>query len=127
MTSLLKALLASAIVFGASACHANKSPVPDWLVGYWQMIQDQDNGPIGELVEFKSNGTYIFHGKECVQSQPVEFHIHMGEVYVTNFIPDKGPVSVIFHPSDDRKQLSFTSPRTFNNAVYQRVDITSCK
>ena len=91
------------------------------------MTDDQDKGPLGELVEFTTDGKYYFYGKDCLSMPPIGFHVYDGNVYVTNIIPEKGPVSVIFHPVDGHTKLTFTSPRTFNNAVYSKTQLTACE
>ena len=115
-----------AAVISLPAC-ANENTVPSWLPGIWQMTEDQDGGPVGELVEFTVDGNYYFYGKDCIYMHPIRYHVYGGDIYVTNQIPDKGPVSVIFHPIDGNKKLTFTSPRTFNNAVYSKTQLTSCE
>ena len=127
MTRAGMTALVAAVAMCATACQAKESAVPEWLPGFWQMTHDEDGGPLGELVEFRADGSYLWHGLDCAEPRPITFHVHDGEIYVTNLIPNKGPVSVIFHPSPDHRQLSFTSPRTFNNAVYERVALTACK
>jgi hypothetical protein len=106
---------------------ATSEAPPSWLPGIWQMTQDEDKGPLGELVEFTVSGEYFFYGKECLAMKPIRFHVHNGDIYVTNIIEGKGPVSVIFHPIEKHSKLTFTSPRTFNNATYSKTSLTRCK
>lgn len=124
LRSLIFALAASAAI---PAFAARAESVPSWLPGIWQMTDDEDNGPLGELVEFTPDGHYFFYGKECLSMSPITFHVHDGDIYVTNTIPNKGPVSVIFHPVNGHGELTFTSPRTFNSATYSKTALTSCQ
>jgi hypothetical protein len=119
--------LTLSILVGLPACAAEKEDVPSWLPGIWQMTADEDKGPLGELVEFTPDGRYFFYGKYCLSMEPIHFHIHKGNVYVTNTIPGKGPVSVIFHPVNGNSTLTFTSPRTFNNATYSKTKLKACE
>ena len=115
------------LIASLSACSSERQSVPPWLPGIWKMTADEDNGPLGELVEFTVDSKYYFYGKDCLSMKPLGFHIHDGDIYVTNTIQGKGPVSVIFHPADDRSTLVFTSPRTFNNAIYRKTPLTACQ
>lgn len=123
----LEALALMAVATIALQACAKENAVPSWLPGIWQMTEDQDKGPLGELVEFTADGKYHFYGKDCLSMQPIGFHVHDGNIYVTNQIPDKGPVSVIFHPIDGNRKLTYTSPRTFNNAIYSKTQLTACE
>lgn len=90
------------------------------------MIHDEDKGPLGELIEFTASGEYFSYGKKCTSGKPMRFHVHDGDVYVTSMIKGKGPVSVVFHPVENHAKLTFTSPRTFNNATYSKVSPAPC-
>jgi hypothetical protein len=120
-------VLAVVLALSASASQAAESRVPEWLQGFWQMTQDEDQGPTGNLAEFRSDGTYVYYERDCAAHPAVPFHMHDGEIFVMNFIPKKGPVSVMFHPSADHRSFTYTSPRTFNNARFERVELTACK
>ena len=50
-----------AVVLGVSlpACAAKNDAVPSWLPGIWQMTEDEDKGPLGELVEFTADGKVL--------------------------------------------------------------------
>lgn len=127
MQGLIKLLAVGAL--GTLVPHiavATRSTVPDWFDGYWQMTADEDGGPLGEMMEFRKDGTYVWHAPNCRALAPLPFHMYGGDIYVTNMIPGKGPVSVIFHPSADHRRLSFTSPRTKNNAYYTRLTGNPC-
>ena len=111
---LLPALVSCrAVGEDASSSHAS--------MGFWQMTSDEDNGPLGEIVEFRSNGTYIAYDKNCDDFPPLPLHVYAGDLYVTSVLPGKGPVSIVYHLGGDGKTLSYTSPRTRNNAYFSRV------
>ena len=111
-----------------SSCNrvAEQSPSEAWATGFWRMTADEDNGPLGEVIEFTADGDYVWYGRECTAYPKIDAHVHNGDIYVTNTIPGKGPVAVIFHPNADHTQLTFTSPRTKNNATYERLTGTKC-
>lgn len=91
------------------------------------MTADEDNGPVGGVIEFRANGDYIHYDKYCNLFPTAKYHVHRENIYVTNEIPGKGPVSVIYHPDANRSTLTFTSARTHNNAVYERLNGDECR
>ena len=120
-------VLALGVAACLPACAAQSESIPSWLPGIWQMTADEDKGPLGELVEFTADGRYFFYGKDCLSMSPLTFHVHNGDVYVTNTIQNKGPVSIIYHPVGNGAALTYTSPRTFNNASYSRTALKACE
>ena len=46
-------------------------------------------------------------------------------VAITFEVPDKGPIALVFRPDPDGKRLTYTSPRTRNNAVMEKTQ-TKC-
>ena len=123
----LRIFLTIAIALGSVACSASNRSDSTWVVGYWHMTSDEDNGPIGGVVEFRANGEYIGYDKNCNLYPAAQYHGHRGNIYVTSEIPGKGPVSVIFHPNSNHSALTFTSARTHNNAVYERLAGNKCR
>jgi hypothetical protein len=97
------------------------SKVPGWLVGTWTVISDEDNTP-PDFTEFTTSGTYITHGFDCSIRVEMPFHIHGGDIYITYEIPNKGPIALVYRPSADKRTLTYTSPRTRNNAVMAKTD-----
>jgi hypothetical protein len=125
---LLRNALAAAAILCSAACGAAESrPDTTWMTGYWHMTADEDNGPVGGVIEFRPDGTYIGYDRSCNPYPTAEFHVYRDNIYVISIIPGKGPVSVIFHPNSDRSTLTFTSARTHNNAVYERLPGDSCR
>jgi hypothetical protein len=116
------------VVILTSSCGRFEEPSQGsaWSAGFWRMTADEDNGPLGEVMEFTADGGYIWHGRDCVAYPQIDAHVHNGDIYVTSTIPGKGPVAVIFHPNADHTQLTFTSPRTKNDATYQRISGNKC-
>jgi hypothetical protein len=96
-----------------------------WLLGYWHVVEDEDNTP-PDWSEFRSNGVWvnIFPGCSTFEGR---WHIFEGDVYVTALVPEKGPIALVFRPSADKHRLSYTSPRTRNNAFMEKVSSVSCK
>lgn len=119
----VKCLVLAAALLGSStiAFAASPEPAPRWLVGYWSQTYNEDGPAGGDTFEFRADGSFVGYARDC-RSLPVDrFHMHQGNVYVTRSIPGKGPISVLFVPSADHKRLTFTSPRTGNNAAYSPV------
>lgn len=96
------------------------------MSGFWHLTADEDNSPLGSVMEFRSDGTYIGYDRACKPLGMLGYHVHRGEIYVTSEIPGKGPIAVVFHPGPDRSKLTFTSSRTRNNAIYERVPGNKC-
>ena len=90
------------------------------------MTADEDHGPLGEVMEFTRDGGYVWLGHDCTARPKLDAFVHDGNIYVTNIIPGKGPVAVIFHPNAEHTELTYTSPRTKNNATYERVTGNKC-
>jgi len=113
----------------AISCQASGPTAPEArsLIGFWQMIEDEDGGPLGSVIELRSDHKYVAYAKDCSPYPAMPFHVHAGDVFVSNDIPGKGPVSVLFRPSADGTKLTFTSPRTLNNAVYAFHSTNPCK
>lgn len=113
--------LAAVPLVGASTISEN-----NWMIGVWRMVADEDKGPLGETFELRANGTYVTLDRACSPRDTLEFHVHRGDIYVTNVIQGKGPVSIVFRPSQDRARLTYTSPRTARNAIYERLPGNKC-
>lgn len=111
-----------AIVLGAPACA--KPRVQADYVGFWELSFDEDGSP-KDTMEIRSDGTYIAHGWSCRTSDLIPFHLHDGDMYATIEIPNKGPVSLVFRLLEDGR-ISYTSPRTANNAYYRRLEKNPC-
>ena len=94
------------------------------VVGYWRLSYDEDGTP-PDTMEIRSDGTYVSHGIDCEYSVEVPYHIYKGDVYATIEIIGKGPISIVFRPNL-KGQLVFTSPRTRNNAYYERQEKNPC-
>ena len=94
------------------------------VVGYWTLAHDEDGTP-SDTMEIRNDGTYISHGINCEYRVSIPYHMYKGDAYATIEIPGKGPISIVFRPNL-KGQLVFTSPRTRNNAYYERVDTDPC-
>jgi hypothetical protein len=105
----------------SSARIASAAPDMPWVVGFWTATFDEDGTP-ADIMEFRADGKYIKYGVNCAVRNEATFHIHSGDVYVTVQVQRKGPVALVFRPSQDRQKLTYTSPRTGNNAIYERLD-----
>lgn len=113
-------VLLSALFCCASCAAPAAEPVPAWLVGTWTTIADEDGSP-PDFADFTADGKYINHGFDCSVRTEMPFHIHGGDIYITYDIPGKGPIAMVFRPSRDGKRLTYTSPRTRNNATLAKT------
>jgi hypothetical protein len=95
-----------------------------WLSGSWTKTADEDKGS-ADVVEFLANGSFVTFGPNC-QATFNSFFIRDGFIYVT-VVGTNGPIALMFVPSVDRKKLTFTSPRTFHLATYEKTTTPSCK
>ena len=90
---------------------------------------DEDNGPL-DFLEIRSDDTIVFWGfcrnGRATGGEAVRFHWHSGDIYVTSEIPGKGPIALVFRPDSSKKKLTYTSPRTRNNAHYEYRDKSPC-
>lgn len=121
----IKPAALTAVLAATFLCQTScASETQDWLVGVWQKTQDEDRSP-PDTIKFLPNGQFINYGPNC-EEKVNPYFLHGGNVYLSIEIPGKGPVALVFKPSGDRKALTFTSPRTLNNAVYEQAPNPPC-
>lgn len=101
--------------FGGSCVRA--AQVPAWPIGFWAQVLDEDGLPDDDTLQFRMDGSFVVYGSKCQEFPAGEFHLHKGNIYAT-FKTPKGLVSAVYVPSQQHQRLTFTSPRTGNNAVY---------
>ena len=122
----MKAHLLAPLIFAlAQLCHAESLQSSDlgWLVGTWQKTQDED-GTSPDTLRFRNDGTWVAYGPDCEECI-YKYFVHGGDVFL--FIPiEKGPVALVYRPNSSHSALTFTSPRTRNNAVYEKVANPIC-
>lgn len=121
-TSVTALLLALA---GSGYSTAAPPTTMDWLVGTWEKTHDEDNSP-PDILLFRSDGTFVSYAPRC-EERVNSYFMHDGKVFMVIGIPDKGPVALVFQPSQNHQSLTFTSPRTLNNAVYEKRPSATCK
>ena len=114
-----------AIFASSQSSTASQSKHSPSLVGYWTAISDEDGTP-ADFFEITKNGKYVNYGFDCTVRNEARTHVWEGNLYVTHQIPGKGPIAIIFHPNADGSKMTFTSPRTRNNAVYARITKIPC-
>ena len=93
-------------------------------VGFWEMSADEDGTP-KDTMQIRADGTYIAQGWTCQTHDVIPYHLFKGDMYATIEIPKKGPISIVFRYLKNGR-LSFTSPRSRNNAYYRRLDKNAC-
>jgi hypothetical protein len=106
---------------------ADRSDVsaPYWFVGQWEMASDEDNSAPYDLMEFRPNNVWVDYGPGCKEFL-AEYHVYGRDIYVTSLVPDKGPIAMVFRPSEDHRVLTYTSPRTRHNAMFKRPSQSPC-
>lgn len=119
-------LLASVCALIGALDPAHAKELGGWLFGTWTAIADEDGTP-ADIMSFGPGGKYTNYGVGCAVNSEMQFHTHEGDVYVTGEIPGKGPVALVFRPSADKSKLTYTSPRTRNNATYARLTPNPCQ
>jgi sugar lactone lactonase YvrE len=94
------------------------------FIGYWIIDFDEDSTP-PDTMEIRADGTYVSHGVQCRTTHIFPYHLNKGDLYAEIEIPNKGPISIVYRMNKDGR-LSFTSPRTRNNAYYRKLAKNPC-
>lgn len=108
-----------------AAAKSDKDKDISWLIGAWEKTADEDNSP-SDVVEFRSDGSFITFGPNC-QRTFSSYFVRDGYIYITIVGSTKGPIALMFVPDRDHKTLTFTSPRSFHNATYEKAPKAECK
>jgi hypothetical protein len=119
LTKLISIVIMLSLGFFSSAVLADDN-IPKWLIGTWTPISDEDGTP-PDFADFTADGKYINYGYDCSVRTEMSLHIYKGDIYVTGEIPGKGPIAVVFRPDPQGEHLTYTSPRTRNNAVLAKT------
>jgi hypothetical protein len=114
MKTIVQIFIVAAALTGS---FARAEETPHWLVGFWTQVVDEDGRAGDETLLFRRDGSVAVYGSKCQEFPAGTFHLYKGNVYAT-FKAPKGLVSAIYVPSKNHDHLTFTSPRTGNNAVY---------
>lgn len=113
-----------------AGCVLGKVHSPDttseWFLGQWEMVADEDKSAPYDLMEFRQGGIWVNYGPDCKEFK-AQFHVHEGSLYVTFEVAEKGPAAMVFRPTADHSTLTYTSPRTRNNATYKRPERSPCQ
>ena len=116
--------LSTGLALSGSACSADTAGDADWPLGTWIKTIDEDNGP-PDSITFRADGTFATYDNQCKEHTNAYF-IEKGMVFLV--IPlAKGPVALVLQPTGDKTSMSFTSPRTQNNAVYVPSRAPHCR
>ena len=113
------------LLFLAPTCGAAKPNSETWMTGTWTATSDEDGTP-ADIFDFTAKGTYVNYGIGCAVRVEMPFHVYAGDIYITIELKGKGPTSIVFRPSPDKLKLTYTSPRTRNNAIYERLRVNPC-
>jgi hypothetical protein len=116
-------LLAPLLALAGAAHSSQNSESAGWLVGTWKMISDEDHGTLESIV-FRADGRFATYDEQC-KEHTNSYFVRNGMVFLV--VPQaKGPVALILVPDAKRSSMTFTSPRTLNNAVYKRSEEPRC-
>src|SRR5690606_14084327 len=117
-------LVTSALALSSAACSAQGKGAPEWLLGTWDKTSDEDGGP-PDSITFKNSGIFVTYDSQC-NEHTNSYFVEKGMVFLV--IPlAQGPVALVLNPSTDHSSMTFTSPRTQNNAVYEPSDGPYCR
>jgi hypothetical protein len=116
-------LLAGLLFLAPTACSSAASQEA-WMSGTWTATSDEDGTP-ADIFDFTADGKYVNYGIDCAVRSEMPYHVYAGDIYISIEL-EKGPISIVFRPSADKTKLTFTSPRTRNNAVYERLRVNPC-
>lgn len=117
-------LVSSLLMVLGTACAGARAAAPAWPIGTWEKTIDEDNGP-PDSITFRVDGTFATYDDQCREHTNAYF-INNGMVFL--LIPlAKGPVALVLKPDDDHSSMTFTSPRTQNNAVYVPAGGPHCR
>lgn len=115
--------LAASIALSATACSADAPADADWQVGTWTKTYDEDNDP-ADSITFRDDGTFATYDADC-KAHTNSYFVRDDLIFLV--IPmTKGPVALVFKPTEDKSILSFTSPRTRNVALFTRAEKPHC-
>jgi hypothetical protein len=116
-------LLAPLLVLAGTSWSSDKKDHFGWLFGTWTMTVDEDHGPADSMT-FRADGTFASYDDQC-REHANSYFVRKGMVFLV--IPQaKGPVALVLVPDASKSTLTFTSPRTQNNAVYERSGSPHC-
>ena len=119
-------LLAATLTSASAVTRPDLGESLSWLYGYWELATDEDGGVKGmDVDEFRPDGTYSILGPNC-KPQLGHYHVFDGNIFVAFDVPGKGPIAMIFRPSPTKKTLTYTSPRTRNNATFEKLPGSPC-
>ena len=122
----MRRILALLILGSVSLSSLAAVEEPSWLLGVWQLTQDEDGSPAGtDLNEFRTGGRFVIYGPNCKENLGT-YHLYNDDAYIAFDVPGKGPIAMIYRPNADHSKLTYTSPRTRHNAVYERVAAPPC-
>lgn len=121
---IIVATMALGILAMPSSASFTKKTVDTRFVGFWELDFDED-GTQRDTMEFTADGRYVMHGTSCEIMQSFPYHVHRGDLFVALHVPGKGPIAMVFHRNKDGR-LSFTSPRTRQNAYYKKLTTNPC-
>lgn len=119
----------SVLSFAASvpsaSANANSAKPAPWFVGLWQNTYDEDHS-LPDTFEFHPDGTWTLYAPNCNQVSGV-FHAPGNDLFIVMEVVGKGSIALVFHPNSSHTKFTYTSPRTRNNATYERVSIAPCQ
>jgi len=74
--------LSTLAISSCQASNQNSSSGDTSFVGYWEMIEDEDGGPLGSVFELRADNTFVGYSKECTALPALPYHVYDGDIFV---------------------------------------------
>jgi hypothetical protein len=119
VSSILRIFLATALTLSTVSFASQAALAPTWSLGFWRLAHDDDGLGISDVLEIRKNGTWVNYTPRCDTSKGLFDVFHDDLIVVSE--RKKGPTAIVFRANSEHTRLTFTSPRTLNNSIYERV------
>ena len=123
LISRLLLAIAFLAVFSVQPLQANSNQKNLWLIGTWELKFDPDKMP-KDWLEFRPDGTFVSTQLNCNKSSG-RYHLHEGDIYFA-IEPDGKFLANGMRPNPEKNKLLYTSPRSRNTSIYEKVQGTGC-
>lgn len=120
MTNIAPVFFMLQLINGTDSYSLIASSKANWPTGYWLQIKDEDGQARDDTFQVLADGTVLAYDSQCREIASGRSHLYDGTLFVTWRSP-KGPIAIAYVPSKNHELLTFTSPRTGNNAIYSRT------
>jgi hypothetical protein len=94
-----------------------------WLIGTWELKLDPDNMPT-DWLEFRPDGTFVGTQLNCNKASG-RYHLYEGDIFFA-IEPNGKFLANGMRPNLEKNKLLYTSPRSRNTSVYEKVQHIGC-